>query len=81
MTILKTWVIEVMVKIIYLAKLQVQGQFLAPIIIDTIVIFFYKTTYNSELTFNLATTRDFEFFCARMLTFLFVMIYCNIREY
>ncbi len=39
-----------------LTKLQVWGRFLAPIIVETIVIIFYKVTRNAGLAFNLATT-------------------------
>ncbi len=38
-------------------------------------------TRNTGLAFNLATTDFFELFHAGMLTFLFAMIYCSIREY
>ena len=66
---------------IYLTKLQVQKQFLAFIIVKTIIIIFYKVTYNTKLTFNLAITNLFEFFLAKILAFLFAMIYYGIREY
>lgn len=46
MTILRILVIENMVEIICLTELQVQDQFLAPIVVDTIVIVFYKATRN-----------------------------------
>ncbi len=64
-----------------LTKLQVRGRFLAPIIVEAIVIVFYKATHNTGLTFNLATTDFFELFRAGMLAFLFVIIHCGIREY
>ncbi len=64
-----------------LTKLQVWGRFLAPIIVETIFIVFYKATSNSRLAFNLATTDFFKSFCAGMLVFLFTMIYYGIREY
>ncbi len=64
-----------------LTKLQVRGRFLAPIIVEAIVIVFYKATRNAGLAFNLATTDFFEPFCVKMLAFLFAMIHCGIREY
>ncbi len=64
-----------------LTKLQVQGRFLAPIIVEAIVIVFYKATRNAGLAFNPATTDFFEPFHAGMLAFLFAMIHCGIREY
>ncbi len=45
-----------MAEIIYLTKLQVQGQFLALIIVKAIIIVFYKATRNVGLAFNPATT-------------------------
>ncbi len=64
-----------------LIKLQVQGRFLTSIIVEAIVIVFYKMTCNAELTFNPATTDFFELFCAGILAFLFAMIHCGIKEY
>ncbi len=64
-----------------LTKLQVRGRFLTLIIVEVIVIVFYKATYNAGLAFNLATTDFFKPFCARILVFLFAIIYYNIREY
>ncbi len=64
-----------------LTKLQVQGQFLASIIVEAIVIVFYIATCNTELAFNLITSDFFEFFCAGILAFLFPIIHCSIREY
>ncbi len=64
-----------------LTKLQVQRRFLALIIVEAIVIIFYKATCNAGLAFNPTTTDFFELFCAGMLIFLFAMIYCDIREY
>ncbi len=62
-------------------KLQVRGRFLAPIIVEAIVIVFYKATCNAGLAFNLATTDFFELFHAGILAFLFAMIHCGIRKY
>ncbi len=56
-------------------------RFLAPIIVEAIVIVFYKVTRNTGLALNLATTDFFEPFRAGMLAFLFAMIHCGIREY
>ncbi len=70
-----------MIDRMYLTKLQVQGQFLASIIIEAIVIVFYKVTHNAGLAFNLATTDFLKSFCVGMLAFLFAMIHCGIREY
>lgn len=81
MTILKMWVIEDMVKIMCLIKIHVWEQFLAFIIIDAIVIIFYKATYNTRLAFNLITTEYFDLFYARMLAYLFAIIHCYISEY
>ncbi len=64
-----------------LTKLQVRGRFLDPIIIEAIVIVFYKSTHNTELAFNPAITYFFEPFCAGMFAFLFAMINCGIRKY
>ncbi len=64
-----------------LTKLQVRGRFLAPIIVEAIVIVFYKTTRSAGLAFNPATTDFFELFCTEMLAFLFAMIHCGIRKY
>ncbi len=81
MTILKMWVIWAMAKKMWLTKLQARGQFLAPIIVEAIVIVFYKITRNTGMAFNPATTDFFELFCIGMLAFLFAIIYCGIREY
>ncbi len=64
-----------------LTKLQVRKRFLAPIIVEAIVIVFYKATRNVGLAFYPATTDFFELFRAGMLAFLFAMIHCGIREY
>ncbi len=64
-----------------LTKLQVREQFLAPIIVETIVITFYKATHNAGLAFNLVTIDFFEPFYAGMLAFLFAMIHYSIRRY
>ncbi len=64
-----------------LTKLQIRGRFLAPIIVEVIVIIFYKATRNAGLAFNLVTTDFFESFRAGMLAFLFAMIHYGIREY
>ncbi len=64
-----------------LTKLQVQGRFLTPIIVEAIVIVFYKATHNAGLAFNSATTDFFEPYWTGMLAFLFAMIHCGIREY
>ncbi len=64
-----------------LTKLQVQGRFSTPVIVEAIVIVFYKATRNTGLAFNPATTDFFEPFCAGMLAFLFAMIHCGMREY
>ncbi len=64
-----------------LTKLQVWGRFLAPIIVETIVIVFFKATYNARLAVNPATTYFFKPFRAGMLAFLFAIIHCGIREY
>lgn len=70
-----------MIKIIYLTKLQVWTQFLASIIVDVIVIIFYKAIYNARLGFNLAITEFFDFFHIGILVFLFIMIHCSINKY
>ena len=75
------WVIENMVEIIYLTKLYIQGQFLAPIIIDVIIIIFYKVTRNAKLAFNLVITKIFDLFYSRILAFLFIIIYYGISKY
>lgn len=77
----RTWVIEAMVEIMYLTKLQVQGRFLAHIIVDAIVIVFYKVACNAALAFNLSTTKNFDLFCAGILALLFAMIHSGISEY
>ncbi len=64
-----------------LTKLQVRGRFLALIIVEAIVIVFYKATRNARLALNPATNDFFEPFRAKMLAFLFAMIHCGIREY
>lgn len=64
-----------------LIKLQVQEQFLVFIIIEVIVIIFYKATCNTKFIFNITTIEFFDPFCIKMLLFLFIMIYYNIKEY
>lgn len=64
-----------------LIKLNVQKRFLTPIIVEVIVIIFYKATRNVGLAFNPATTDFFEPFSAGMLVFLFAIIHYGIREY
>lgn len=81
MTILRTWVIENMVEIICPTKLQVSGRFSAPIIIDSIVIIFYKATHNTGIAFNLITAKCFDPFSDEMLVFLFAIINCTISKY
>lgn len=51
------------------------------IIDDTNIIILYKTTRNSGLVFNLATTKFFDTFCTVMLAFLFAIIYSSISKY
>lgn len=51
------------------------------IMINIIIIIFYKVTYYIRLTFNLITIKYFDFFYAKMLTFLFIKIYYNINKY
>ena len=80
-TILKMWVIETMVMIIYLIKLQIWRQFLPYIIVDVIVIVFYKVIYYGKVVFNLATIEYFVIFWAKILVILFTMIYCNMSKY
>lgn len=70
-----------MAKKICLTKLQVWGQFLASIIVEAIIIIFYKTIYNVGLAFNSAITDFFKPICAKMLTFLFIIIQYNIKQY
>lgn len=79
--ILRMQVIDIIVKIICLIKLQIQRQFLAPIIIDTIINVFYKATRNARLTFNLVIVECLTFFFTRILILLFTIIYCSIIEY
>lgn len=81
MTILRTSVIEAMIKIMCLIKLQVWKQFLALIIIDAIFIIFYKTTLNARLVLNSITTKFFNLFYAGILAFLFTIIHYIISEY
>ncbi len=64
-----------------LTKLQVRERFLAPIIVEAIIIVFYKATHNAGLAFNPATTDFFESFRVGILAFLFAMIHSGIREY
>ncbi len=70
-----------MAKKMCLTKLQVRERFLAPIIVEVIVIVFYKATCNAGLVFNSATTDFFELFYTGMLAILFAMIYYSIRKY
>ena len=63
-----------------LIKLQVQERFLAPIIVYTILIIFYKTTGNTRLAFNFVTTEYFDPFYIEMLVFLFENIYSSMSE-
>lgn len=65
----------------YLTKLKIQRQFLTFIIVDTMVIIFYKATYNIGLTFHLVITKWFDFFYTKILAFIFAIIHCNISEY
>ena len=48
---------------------------------ETIIIIFYKVIHIVELMFNLVKTDFFESFYTKMLGFLFVMVYYNIKEY
>lgn len=66
-----------MVEIMYLTKLQVKRRFLASIIIDVMSILFYKVIDNIGLVFNLVTMEFFHLLYARMLVFLFAIIYCS----
>ena len=75
------WVIEDIVEIICMIKLQVQGQFLAFIIIDLIVSVFFKATLNTRLAFKQVIAKYLNFFYARMLAFLFTMIHYSISKY
>lgn len=61
--------------------IYIQRQFLAQIIVDTIIIIFYKVTRNSVLFFNILILDFFSFLCSKMLAFLFVMVYCDISKY
>lgn len=79
--ILRMWVFEIIVEIMYLTKLQDWGQFSTSIIIDAINIAFYKVTRNAKLVFNPVTWEFFNLFYIRMLAFLFVIIYCGISRY
>lgn len=72
---------EAMVEKMYLTKSQIPKSFLAHIIVDTIVIVFYQTACNTELAFNLATIKCFDFFCIRILVFLIAIIHCSTSEY
>lgn len=81
MMILKMWIFKAMFEIICLIYLKIQGQFVAFIIIDTIVIVFYKATFNTSLMFNRVITEFLNSFYAAILEFLFVMINCGISKY
>ena len=54
---------------------------LAFIIINAIVIIFYKVIHNTKLAFNLVITRYLNFFYAKVLIFLFIIIYCSKNKY
>lgn len=73
-------VVETIVEVICLTKLQILEQFLALTIVIRIVIIFYKMIHNTKLTFYLVITRFYNSFCAKILTFLFAMIHCNIKN-
>lgn len=46
-----------------------------------IITIIYKTTQNSRLFFNAIIYNFFGFFCPRILTFLFAIVYCSINNY
>ncbi len=52
-----------------LTKLQVQGRFLALIIVEAIVIIFYKAIRNAGLAFNLTITDFLSLFALKCLLF------------
>lgn len=63
-----------MVEMICLIKLHVWEQFLAPIIVDTSVIVFYKDTCNTRLAFNLTVIKCIDPFYTKILVFLYAII-------
>lgn len=61
--------------------IQVQRRFSALIIIDAIIIIFYKATQNSGLFFNVAISDFFNPFYLGILAFLITIVHCGINKY
>lgn len=61
--------------------IQVWGRFLTSIIVNAIIIVFYKSTWNSKLSFNISTINNFSLFRFKILVFLFTMVHCGISKF
>lgn len=60
--------------------IEVERQLLASIIVDVIVIIFYKTIQNSELYFITKMLGFFSLFYFGILIFLFAILYSGISK-
>lgn len=61
--------------------IQIQELFLSLIIVDAIIIVFYKTIQQSKLFFTIAILNFFSFFHLKILAFLFAIVYCGKNKY